>query len=97
MSPFRTRAERKLAGDSSPDPLRSASELARAPSIERALQAVREFLGMDIAYATEHIGDIQHIRRIEGGESTPSVPIPTTRCRSTRPTASVSSRASFRA
>jgi len=72
MSPFRTRAERKLAGDSSPDPLRSASELARAPSIERALQAVREFLGMDIAYATEHIGDVQHIRRIEGDESTPS-------------------------
>jgi hypothetical protein len=88
MSPFRTRAERKLAGDSSPDPLRSASELARAPSIERALQAVREFLGMDIAYATEHIGDIQHIRRIEGDESTPSgadpdysLPMPNTRLR----------------
>ena len=72
MSPFRTRAERKAARGRSPDPLRSAAQLAQAPSVERALQAVREFLGMDIAYATEHVGEIQHIRRIEGDESTPS-------------------------
>jgi putative nucleotidyltransferase with HDIG domain len=72
MSPFRTRAERRAARDRSPDPLRSAAQLAQAPSVERALQAVREFLGMDIAYATEHVGEIQHIRRIEGDESTPS-------------------------
>jgi putative nucleotidyltransferase with HDIG domain len=32
---------------------------------------VREFLDMDIAYATEHLGEWQHIRRIEG-DDTPS-------------------------
>jgi GAF domain-containing protein len=54
------------------DALDSAAELAQAPTIARALQAVRDFLGMDIAYATEHLGETQHIRLIEGDPSTPS-------------------------
>jgi putative nucleotidyltransferase with HDIG domain len=70
MSSIVTRMYREPHDDAG-DALRSASELAQAPSIERALQAVRDFLGMDMAYATEHLGGWQHIRRIEG-DSTPS-------------------------
>jgi GAF domain-containing protein len=58
--------------DASADTLHSVAELAQDPSIERALQAVRDFLGMDMAYATEHLGELQHIRRIEGDDSLPS-------------------------
>jgi GAF domain-containing protein len=71
MSSLLSRADQDAARVGSHDPLRSAAELAQAPSIERALRAVREFLEMDIAYATEHVGPRQHIRRIEG-DSTPS-------------------------
>src|SRR5665213_1738739 len=42
------------------------SELAQQPSIERALNAVRELLGMDIAYATESVDGDQVFRFIEG-------------------------------
>jgi GAF domain-containing protein len=72
MSSLATRAVRRDLVDDPGDALRSASELAQAPSIERALQAVREFLGMDMAYATEHLGEWQHIRRIEGDDTLPS-------------------------
>jgi HD-GYP domain-containing protein (c-di-GMP phosphodiesterase class II) len=65
------RAEYEPAGEASPDVLSSAAKLAQAPSIERALQAVKDFLGMDIAYASELIGEHMHIRRIEG-DDTPS-------------------------
>jgi HD-GYP domain-containing protein (c-di-GMP phosphodiesterase class II) len=71
MRPRPIRVRRKAVRDRSPDALRSAAELAQSPSIERALHAVREFLDMEIAYATEHIGTDQHIRLIEG-DSTPS-------------------------
>jgi GAF domain-containing protein len=64
-------AGRDVAGDRSTDVLHSAAQLAQAPSIVSALRAVRDFLGMDIAYATEHLGDVQHIRLIEG-DATPS-------------------------
>ncbi len=57
--------------DRSSDALHSAVDIAHAPSIERALQAIREFLDMDIAYASEHLDGHQHIRLIEG-DSTPS-------------------------
>jgi putative nucleotidyltransferase with HDIG domain len=69
VSTVATRAVKRRLGD---DALRSASNLAQSPSIERALQAVREFLGMDMAYATENVGEWQHIRRIEGDETLPS-------------------------
>jgi putative nucleotidyltransferase with HDIG domain len=73
--------------DRSSGALRSAAELAQDPSIERALQAVRELLGMDIAYATEVLGDVQHIRKIDGDSTPPgtdpdySVPFAETYCK----------------
>src|SRR5471032_3075185 len=42
------------------------SELAQQPSIERALSAVRELLGMDVAYATEFADGNQVFRFIDG-------------------------------
>lgn len=55
----------KRADDAS-ETLLAMSELAQAPSVERALRSVRDFLGMDVAYATEHVGDKQIFRFIEG-------------------------------
>jgi HD-GYP domain-containing protein (c-di-GMP phosphodiesterase class II) len=72
MSQVLTGAEHEPARAAPPDVLSSAAKLAQAPSIERALQAVKHFLGMDIAYASELIGDQMHIRRIEGDDDTPS-------------------------
>jgi GAF domain-containing protein len=54
------------------DPLRAASDVSQTPTIARALEAVRDLLDMDIAYSSEHIGDVQHIRLIEGDPDTPS-------------------------
>jgi putative nucleotidyltransferase with HDIG domain len=46
------------------------SDLARAPSVEGAVAAVREFLGMEVAYATEFVDGEQHFRVLRGdGES----------------------------
>ena len=42
------------------------SELAQQPSTERALSAVRELLGMDVAYATEFADRNQVFRFIDG-------------------------------
>jgi hypothetical protein len=42
------------------------SELAQRPSVERALEAMREFLGMDVAYTSEIIGDQMALRAVEG-------------------------------
>jgi GAF domain-containing protein len=46
--------------------LLALSELAASPSIGHALRAAREFLGMDIAYATEHVGPMQLFRQVDG-------------------------------
>lgn len=44
--------------------------MAEDPSIERAVQAVREFLGMDVAYTTEMTGSLQTFDTLRGdGES----------------------------
>jgi putative nucleotidyltransferase with HDIG domain len=46
------------------------SDVALHPSVESAVEAVREFLGMDIAYATEFVGSVQRFRVLRGeGES----------------------------
>ena len=71
MSSLLTRSRRGQVIDRSSDALNSAVDVAHAPSIERALQAIREFLDMDIAYASEHRDGRQHIWLIEG-DSTPS-------------------------
>ncbi|HEY1478759.1 MAG TPA: HD domain-containing phosphohydrolase [Gaiellales bacterium] len=87
MSSLMTRAEMASANGRPSDALSSASQLAQAPSIDLALQAVREFLGMEIAYATEHVGEIQHIRRIDGDDTPPgedpdyAIPLEDTYCK----------------
>jgi GAF domain-containing protein len=46
------------------------SELALEPSVAKAVAAVREFLGMDVAYATEFVDGEQRFRALSGdGES----------------------------
>jgi hypothetical protein len=51
-------------------PLTALADTALQPSIEQAVDAVREFLGMDIAYATEIVGSEHHLRVLQGdGES----------------------------
>ena len=50
----------------------SLSDLARdkSPSLQKAVEAVREFLGFDVSYATEMSGDKQYFRALTGdGES----------------------------
>ena len=45
-------------------------ELAQHPTVDRAVEAVREFLGMDVAYATEFAGSHQLFKAFDGdGES----------------------------
>ena len=48
------------------DGLVELGELARNPSVERALDAVRELLDMDVAYATEMTGEEQRFRNLRG-------------------------------
>ena len=46
------------------------SELAQSPSVAGAVEAVRDLLGMDVAYATEFVGSDQVFRVLRGdGES----------------------------
>jgi putative nucleotidyltransferase with HDIG domain len=50
--------------------VRSLGDLALQPSVENAVAAVREFLGMDVAYATEFVDGAQQFRVLRGdGES----------------------------
>ena len=45
-------------------------EVAQSPSIDRALAAVRQFLGMEVAYVTRMDGTYQHFQTVDGdGES----------------------------
>jgi catechol 2,3-dioxygenase-like lactoylglutathione lyase family enzyme len=53
-----------------PQHLTPLADIALQPSIDQAVEAVREFLGMDIAYATEIVGGDHHLRVLQGdGES----------------------------
>jgi HD-GYP domain-containing protein (c-di-GMP phosphodiesterase class II) len=46
--------------------LADLGDLAIQPSVERAVAAVRDFLGMDVAYATEILDDQSHLRVLRG-------------------------------
>jgi hypothetical protein len=46
--------------------LADLGELAMQPSVERAVAAVRDFLGMDVAFATEFVDGEQHLRVLSG-------------------------------
>jgi hypothetical protein len=51
---------------SSTDVATNLSELAQRPSVELALEAMREFLGMDVAYTSEIVGDQMALRVVDG-------------------------------
>jgi putative nucleotidyltransferase with HDIG domain len=58
-----------LAGPVASRPRRDLAdlgELAIRPSVERAVEAVRDFLGMDVAYTTEFVGGEQQFRVLRG-------------------------------
>lgn len=57
-------------GATTTESIRRLSEIAQEPVAEGAVEAVREFLGMEVAYATEHTDSEQLIRVLRGdGES----------------------------
>lgn len=55
----------RLPQPSHRDPL-ALTEVALNPSVERAVAAVRDFLGMDVAFATQFAGDMQVFRTVVG-------------------------------
>jgi len=64
------RTESEVSAVSSMDVAGNLSVLAQRPSVELALEAMREFLGMDVAYASEIIGDQMALHAMDGdGES----------------------------
>ncbi len=48
------------------DVVGSLSDLAQRPSVALALEAKEEFLGMDVAYTSEMVGDQTTLRAVEG-------------------------------
>jgi hypothetical protein len=48
------------------DPLGLVAELAQAPHVDRALAAVRELLGMEVAYTTRHADGAQTMVAMDG-------------------------------
>ena len=57
-------------GPATTDPITRLREVAQDPAVKNAIEAVREFLGMDVAYATEMSDTEQRFRMLEGdGES----------------------------
>lgn len=66
----------KEQSESTPEGLLAISELAQAPSVSRALELVREFLGMDVAYATQFVGDQQVFLEIRGDPSSFGLSMP---------------------
>ena len=41
-------------------------DLAQRPSVARALEAMRAFLGMEVAYTSEMVGDQTSVRAVDG-------------------------------
>jgi putative nucleotidyltransferase with HDIG domain len=68
--------------------VRSLGDLALSPSVENAVAAVREFLGMEVAYATEFVDGAQRFRVLRGDGASfgmsegMSVPLEDTYCQS---------------
>ncbi len=57
-----------MGGDRSAptEDLLTLREVAQTPSVERAVEAVRQFLGMDVAYVSRIDGTYQHFQAIDG-------------------------------
>ncbi|MBA3263250.1 MAG: HD domain-containing protein [Thermoleophilaceae bacterium] len=67
------RTEPEVAHVSSMDVAGNLSELAQRPSVTLALEAMREFLGMDVAYTSEIVGDKMTLRAVDGDAESFSV------------------------
>jgi PAS domain S-box-containing protein len=48
------------------DPLAELVDVARTPTLQAALRAIREMLGMDVAYVSEIVGDDMVLRELDG-------------------------------
>ena len=59
-------SEAELVRAGSADPLANLVDLARTPTLQAALQAIRDVLGMDVAYVSEIVGDDFVVRELEG-------------------------------
>ena len=55
-----------LVRGGSADPLANLVDLARTPTLQVALRAIREMLGMDVAYVSEIVGDDFVVGELEG-------------------------------
>jgi GAF domain-containing protein len=56
----------ELVRAGSADPLAELVDLAGKPTLQVALRAIREMLGMDVAYVSEIVGDNMVLRELEG-------------------------------
>lgn len=66
MPEGRTHSAMAEDGRGSREDLVELGELARSPTVERTLEAVREFLGMEVAYASEFVDTHQVFRVLRG-------------------------------
>lgn len=66
MSTIRSNRDFEATGASELDDLLQLRELAETPTVERAVEAVRKFLDMDVAYSSEFVGDKQVFRAVRG-------------------------------
>ena len=53
----------------SADPLANLVDLARTPTLQLALRAILDMLGMDVAYVSEIVGENMILRELEGDGS----------------------------
>ncbi len=66
MESHRTRDLASASAPQSRGDVADLSDVAIEPSVERAVDAVRDFLGMDVAYATEFVDGQQQFRVLRG-------------------------------
>jgi PAS domain S-box-containing protein len=66
LDPLAATADAGQARGVSPDPLSELVDLAVEPTVAVALRAVREMLGMEVAYLSEFVGEDAVLRAVEG-------------------------------
>jgi PAS domain S-box-containing protein len=62
-------SDAELVRAGSADPLANLVDLARTPTLQVALRAIRDVLAMDVAYVSEIVGDDLVVRDLEGDGS----------------------------
>ncbi len=66
LDPLAATADAGQARGVSPDPLSELVDLAVEPTVAVALRAVREMLGMEVAYLSKFVGEDAVLRAVEG-------------------------------